>query len=179
MEKLDAAAGDKPAGSWSGQAMHGTDGSRIKELLSQVKMPNPIFQLFAGASWEGMPELVPFEDSDRWKRLKNHVVTYLERNLEELTSLEDLSTFHAFEKLSAFRSSNLLNFSEPVPDAYTCVDTSRRYCENPGGSCQRFFLKSYCKKHHRPEHKTPGTPCLHGYFTAADRLDIITRRTDL
>ncbi len=95
--------------------------------------------------WGGMPALLPLSDSERWTWLKNYGYTYLERDLGDLARLDDLSPFHTFQRLSALRSSNLLNFSELARDAGISVDTSKRYFEYLKLSYQTFFLPPYYK----------------------------------
>ncbi len=74
--------------------------------------------------WGGMPALLPFSDDERWKWLRDYEYTYLERDLGDLARLDDLQPFRTFQKLSALRSGQLLNFSEIARDASLSVDTA-------------------------------------------------------
>lgn len=105
--------------------------------------------------WGGMPALLPLNDSERWTWLKNYGYTYLERDLGDLARLDDLSPFHAFQRLSALRSSSLLNFSELSRDAGISVDTSKRYFEYLRLSYQTFFLQPYYRNITSQVIKTP------------------------
>jgi uncharacterized protein len=93
--------------------------------------------------WGGMPALLPLSPPDRWKWLKDYGYTYLERDVSDLARLDDLSPFRAFHRLSALRSSKLLNYSELARDAGISVDTSRRYLEYLRLSYQTFLLEPY------------------------------------
>jgi len=93
--------------------------------------------------WGSMPALLPLSPSDRWKWLKDYGYTYLERDVSDLARLDDLSPFRAFQRLSAFRSARLLNYSELALDAGISVDTSRRYLEYLRLSYQTFLLQPY------------------------------------
>jgi len=105
--------------------------------------------------WGGMPALLPLTDTERWTWLKNYGYTYLERDLGDLAKLDDLSPFHTFQRLSALRSSNLLNFSELARDAGIGVDTSKRYFEYLKLSYQTFFLQPYYRNITSQVIKTP------------------------
>ena len=80
-------------------------------------------------NWGGMPALLPLSEEERWKWLKDYVYTYLERDLSDLARLDDLVPFRTFQKLSALRSAQLLNYSELSRDAGLSVDTARRYLQ--------------------------------------------------
>jgi hypothetical protein len=105
--------------------------------------------------WGGMPALLALDDSQRWKWLKNYGYTYLERDLGDLARLEDLTPFHTFQRLSALRHSNLLNYSELARDAGISVDTSKKYFEYLKLSYQTFFLQPYYKNITSQVIKTP------------------------
>ena len=96
--------------------------------------------------WGGMPALLPLSEEDRWKWLKDYVYTYLERDLSDLARLDDLVPFRTFQKLSALRSAQLLNYSELSRDAGLSVDTARRYlqyCFNPITEISRVPLSKH------------------------------------
>ncbi len=95
--------------------------------------------------WGGMPALLPLNDEERWRWLKDYEYTYLERDLSDLARLNDLEPFRKFQKLSALRSAKLLNYSELSRDASVSVDTARRYLEYLKLSYQVILLQPYYK----------------------------------
>ena len=94
-------------------------------------------------NWGGMPALLPLSEEDRRKWLKDYVYTYLERDLGDLARLDDLVPFRTFQKLSALRSAQLLNYSELSRDAGLSVDTARRYLQYLNLSYQTILLQPY------------------------------------
>jgi uncharacterized protein len=94
-------------------------------------------------AWGGMPALLPLPDGERGKWLESYEITYLERDLADLTRLSDLVPFRRFQRLCALRSGQLLSFSELARDAGLSVATSRRYIEYLGLSYQVFLLSPY------------------------------------
>lgn len=105
--------------------------------------------------WGGMPALLPLSDDERWKWLKDYEYTYLERDLADLARLDDLEPFRTFQRLSALRSGQLLNFSELARDASLSVDTARRYLEYLRLSYQTILLQPYFKNITSSVIKTP------------------------
>ncbi len=105
--------------------------------------------------WGGMPALLPLNDNERWKWLKDYGYTYLERDLTDLARLGDLAPFRKFQKLSALRSGQLLNYSELARDADISVDTSRRYLEYLNISYQVILLQPYYRNITSSLVKTP------------------------
>lgn len=94
-------------------------------------------------AWGGMPALLPLDEDERWKWLKDYEYTYLERDLSDLARLDDLTPFTKFQRLSALRSGRLLNYSELARDASVAVDTARRYLEYLRLSYQVILLQPY------------------------------------
>lgn len=105
--------------------------------------------------WGGMPALLPLSDEERWKWLKDYEYTYLERDLSDLTRLDDLEPFTKIKRLSALRSGRLLNYSELARDASVSVDTARRYMEYLKLSYQVMLLQPYYKNITSSVVKTP------------------------
>jgi predicted AAA+ superfamily ATPase len=105
--------------------------------------------------WGGMPALLPLLDDERWKWLKDYEYTYLERDLGDLARLDDLEPFRTFQKLSALRSGQLLNYSEIARDSSVSVDTARRYLEYLRLSYQTILLQPYFKNITSSVIKTP------------------------
>lgn len=105
--------------------------------------------------WGGMPALLPLSEEDRWKWLKDYVYTYLERDLGDLARLDDLVPFRTFQKLSALRSAQLLNYSELSRDAGLSVDTARRYLQYLNLSYQTVLLQPHYRNITSSVIKTP------------------------
>jgi len=106
-------------------------------------------------NWGGMPGLLPLSVEERWNWLRNYGYTYLERDLGDLARIEDLSPFRKFQRLSAFRSAKLLNYSDLARDAGISVDTARRYFEYLNLSYQTFCLPPYYRNLTSAVIKTP------------------------
>jgi predicted AAA+ superfamily ATPase len=102
-----------------------------------------------------MPALLPLSDDERWKWLRDYEYTYLERDLGDLARLDDLQPFRTFQKRSALRSGQLLNFSEIARDASLSVDTARRYLEYLRLSYQAILLQPYFRNITSSIIKTP------------------------
>jgi predicted AAA+ superfamily ATPase len=105
--------------------------------------------------WGGMPALLPLSDDERIKWLKDYEYTYLERDLADFSRLDDLVPFRKFQKLSALRSGQLLNYSEIARDASFSVDTAKRYLEYLKISYQVILLQPYHKNLTSSIVKTP------------------------
>lgn len=105
--------------------------------------------------WGGMPALLPLSEEERWKWLKDYVYTYLERDLSDLARLDDLVPFRTFQKLTALRSAQLLNYSELSRDAALSVDTARRYLQYLNLSYQIILLHPYYRNITSSVIKTP------------------------
>ena len=105
--------------------------------------------------WGGMPALLLLSEEERWKWLKDYVYTYLERDLSDLARLDDLVPFRTFQKLSALRSAQLLNYSELSRDTGLSVDTARRYLQYLSLSYQTVLLQPYYRNITSSVIKTP------------------------
>jgi predicted AAA+ superfamily ATPase len=105
--------------------------------------------------WGGMPALLPLTEEERWRWLKDYEYTYLERDLADLSRLDDLGPFRKFQKISAMRSGRLLSYSEIARDASVSVDTARRYLEYLRLSYQVMLLQPYYKNITSSVVKTP------------------------
>ena len=106
-------------------------------------------------SWGGMPALLSLSTEDRWQWLKDYEYTYLERDLGDLARLDDLLPFRTFQKMSALRSGQLLNYSEIARDVGVSTDTARRYLEYLRLSYQTVLLQPYYKNITSSTVKTP------------------------
>ncbi len=93
--------------------------------------------------WGGMPALLPLNDAERSKWLRDYEYTYLERDLADLARLNDLLPFRKLQKLTALRSGSLLNFSELARDAALSVQTARNYLQYLQISYQVLLLQPF------------------------------------
>lgn len=105
--------------------------------------------------WGGMPALLRVAESERNKWIKDYEYTYLERDLADLSRLNDLQPFRKFQKLSALRTGKLLNYSELARDSGISVDTARRYLEYLKLSYQIILLQPYYRNLTSALVKTP------------------------
>jgi hypothetical protein len=105
--------------------------------------------------WGGMPALLHLPESERTKWLRDYEYTYLERDLTDLARLDDLMPFRKFQKLSALRSGQLLNYSEIARDATLSVDTAKRYLEYLRISYQVILLQPFFRNVTSTVIKTP------------------------
>lgn len=106
-------------------------------------------------TWGGMPALLQIPESERWAWLRNYGYTYLERDLTDLSRLPDLMPFRKFQRLSAFRSAMLLNYSELARNTGISVDTAKRYLQYLQISYQTVLLQPYYKNLTSRVVKTP------------------------
>ncbi|MGE3920665.1 MAG: ATP-binding protein [Gammaproteobacteria bacterium] len=96
-------------------------------------------------TWGGMPSLLTLTDEQRFKWIQDYEYTYLERDLADLARISDLQPFRIFQKLSAMRAAQLLNYSELARDAGISADTAKRYLEYLKLSYQVELLQPYYK----------------------------------
>jgi predicted AAA+ superfamily ATPase len=106
-------------------------------------------------AWGGMPALLHLPEEERQKWLRDYEYTYLERDLADLARLSDLQPFRTFQKLTAMRSAQLLNYSQIARDAGVSADTARRYIEYLKISYQVFLLPPYYQNASSHLIKTP------------------------
>lgn len=104
----------------------------------------------------GMPALLSIqEENECFIWIRNYEQTYLERDLSDLARIHDLEPFRTFQKLSALRSAQLLNYSQLARDATLSVDSAKRYLEYLKLSYQVFLLQPYYKNLTSSLIKTP------------------------
>jgi predicted AAA+ superfamily ATPase len=120
-----------------------------KDQSQKIKIENYLLQ------WGGMPALLPLAEEERVKWLRDYEYTYLERDLADLARLDDLIPFRKLQKLSALRSSQLLNFSELARDAALSVDTAKRYLEYLALSYQVILIQPFYRNITSSVVKTP------------------------
>ncbi len=107
-------------------------------------------------TWGGMPALLHIQyEEEKKKWIKDYSYTYLERDLLDLSRLNDLEPFKKFQKLSALRTGNLLNYSEIARDAGISVDTAKRYIEYLKISYQTILIQPYFENLTSTVVKTP------------------------
>jgi len=111
---------------------------RIGELASRAAAAVDHLQ-----RWGGMPALLPLPDAERTKWLQSYEATYLERDLGDLTRMDDLMPFRRFQQLAALRSGHLLAYADLARDAGLSPTTSRRYLEYLRLSYQAFLMQPY------------------------------------
>lgn len=115
--------------------------------LSAVRLGETATQAAAAIEylqhWGGMPALLPLPDVERAKWLQSYDATYLERDLGDLTRLDDLLPFRRFQQICALRSGSLLSYSGLAQDAGLSATTSRRYIEYLRLSYQAFLMLPY------------------------------------
>ena len=122
----------------------------LHTLLSPLRATLPPEQVLALESvqehlltWGGMPELLRLDEADRLEWLRSYEITYLERDLQDLARISDLTPFRKFQKIAALRSGKILSYSELAKDAGVSTETSRRYLEYLRLSYQAFSLPPY------------------------------------
>jgi len=104
----------------------------------------------------GMPALLTLPNKEScFAWIKDYEQTYLERDLADLARINDLQPFRLFQKLSALRSAQLINYSELARDAGFSVDTAKRYLEYLKLSYQVILLQPYYKNLTSALVKTP------------------------
>jgi predicted AAA+ superfamily ATPase len=106
--------------------------------------------------WGGMPGLLPVEkEKDRRDWLRSYNLSYLERDLADLSRMDDLDPFRKFHTLSALRSACLLSYTSLANDAGVSVPTVRKYLEYLRISYQAFLLPSFSRNITSTVVKTP------------------------
>lgn len=104
----------------------------------------------------GMPPLIHItEERERQFWISDYNQTYLERDLADLASLNDLKPFRRFHQLAALRAGQLLSYSDLARDAGIAVETARRYLEYLSISYQAFLLQPYYRNLTSTLVKTP------------------------
>ena len=94
--------------------------------------------------WGGMPPLIHLTaDQERKHWLRDYASAYLERDLRDLSNINDLKPFRRFQRIAALRATNLLSYSELSRDAGIGVETARRYLEYLRISYQTFLIQPY------------------------------------
>jgi len=107
-------------------------------------------------TWGGMTPLIHISDvNERRFWLKDYAVAYLERDLADLASLNDLRPFKKFQQISALRAANLISYTSLAKDTGISIETARRYLEYLRISYQAFLLQPFRKNLTSSLIKTP------------------------
>ncbi len=96
-----------------------------------------------GLKWGMMPELPELSDPERTDWLRSYTNTYLERDLADLTRLDDLAPFRRFLRLAALRSGQILSYADLARDAGISPGTARNYLHYLTLSYQVILLQPY------------------------------------
>ncbi len=105
--------------------------------------------------WGGMPELLFLDDADRREWLRSYQMTFLERDLADLTRVFDLLPFRTLQRLAMLRTGQLLNYAELGRDAALSAATARRCLEYLRLSYQVGLLPPYARNVTSSTVKTP------------------------
>lgn len=105
--------------------------------------------------WGGMPELLALDNDDRREWLRSYQLTFLERDLADLTRVSDLLPFRTLQRLAMLRTGQLLNYAELGRDAALSAATARRYLEYLRLSYQVVLLPPYGRNLTSATVKTP------------------------
>lgn len=96
--------------------------------------------------WGGMAPLIHIADKkNRRYWLKDYTIAYLERDLTDLASINDLKPFRKFQQIAALRSANLISYTELSKDTGIGIETARRYLEYLRISYQAFLIQPFHK----------------------------------
>lgn len=86
---------------------------------------NKIFDFILKGGFPKIHELKSFEAIDIW--FQNHLTTYIDKDVRDLASINDLEAFQQVYKLLAYQSANLLNFSNISGDIGLDVKTIKKF----------------------------------------------------
>jgi len=113
----------------------------IAELAADNKLPNDVNALLLRG---GYPALYARSlNPGRW--LSDYTMSYLERDVRQITQVQDLSSFQRFLRLCAGRTGQLLNLSNLAQDAGIAQSTARAWLSVLEASYIVFLLPP----HHR------------------------------
>lgn len=118
----------------------------------QALAPDRVWSALLRGSY---PELAaePGRDAALWHA--SYLRTYLERDVRDLRQVGDLSTFQAFLRLLAARSSQLLNLSEVARDLGLATNTAKAWLGVLEATHQVFLLRPYAANLSKRMVKTP------------------------
>jgi hypothetical protein len=143
--------GTPHAGPWSGWIA-----ARDARSLCRPTRPR------GGAGWParvlagGYPVPALSDDpAERAQWFDGYVRTYLERDLQELSSISSLADFRRLMKLAALRAGQMLNQAELARDAALAQATAHRYLNLLETSCQIVRLPAFATSRTKRLVKTP------------------------
>jgi predicted AAA+ superfamily ATPase len=123
----------------------------LEELEASGRPPSGLDELlFRG----GYPRLYgkPL-DSTQW--LGDYVETYLERDVRQLKNVGDLSSFHRFLRMAAYRCGQLLNLSSLASDCGISHNTAKAWLSVLEASFLVFLLMPHHKNFNKRLKKSP------------------------
>jgi uncharacterized protein len=91
----------------------------------------------------GLPPVIELPPADRGRWLDGYVATYLERDLQQLSSISDLADFRRLLRIAALRLGGLLNRAEMARDAGLSRATAHRWVNLLDVSFQLRLLPPY------------------------------------
>lgn len=142
-----------------------------KQYFSKVKTKNlkeiDIWKLIYRGT---LPELVVNEDFDKEKYYVTYVNTYLERDVRDLTAVQDERTFRRFLVSLAARSGQLLNKADVARDVGISEPTVERWISILNNSNIIYLLYPYYNNHLKRAIKTPKV-----YFLDTGLASYLTR----
>lgn len=123
----------------------------ISELKLGGLLPNTIEELVYKGSYPGL--YVQPIDLPIW--YSSYILTYLERDVRQLTSIKDLTTFQLFLKLCAGRTGQLLNLSSLANDCGINLKTAQGWLSLLQATYIVFLLQPHYKNFNKRLIKTP------------------------
>lgn len=93
----------------------------------------------------GYPAVLALADTDRTRWFESYVTTYLERDLQQLSTVGALADFRRLLEVSALRLGGLVNRAELARDAALSRPTAHRYLNLLEVSFQIRLLRPYAK----------------------------------
>jgi len=124
-------------------------------ILSYDEITSLIEQRDEMLKWGGFPEILYRDEESRKIWFQDYRQTYLERDLTDLGKVQDLNNFARCHKLSAFRNSFMLNYSDMAKDLQLAVNTVKQYLRYLEISFQIFLLPPYFSNEKKQIIKTP------------------------
>lgn len=91
------------------------------------------------------PEIVMSTKVDQYLWADSYITTYLERDIRNLSAVENLLQFELFLKLCAIRTGQMLNLSEIAKEVGVSVPTANRWLSLLQTGYQIFLLQPYYK----------------------------------
>jgi len=136
------------------------------EVLKKIASPRLRFSPLFGVAvkcfasylrWGGMPKIqvASWGDEDKFDWLTDYQNTYLQRDVADLASLNDLEPFVKAQKLMALNTARLINFSDVARKSSVSSPTAKRFLRYLEMSYQVITLPSWWKNEYKRLVKTP------------------------